>query len=103
MTGIEEDFPRLAKLAATKACRDPECQMPTHLNAREAQRALAELANLRRDVAQLLTWKAAAAAVLEEWEKVWELLDRPGPLGASKARNVYREIAAMRGRPAGRS
>jgi hypothetical protein len=40
----------------------------------------------------LARWKAEATEVLDGWEKVWMLLGCPGPLGSSKAANVWRVV-----------
>lgn len=45
-------------------------------------------AMFNRTIERLLAWKAEAMTVLAEWEKVWELAGRPGPLGRSKAANI---------------
>ena len=42
------------------------------------------------------TWKAEAIAVLNDWERVWVALGRPGPLGASKAAACEAEVARLR-------
>lgn len=37
---------------------------------------------------QLKTWKESAMQSFDEWDKVWEYLEKPGSLGKSKALNV---------------
>lgn len=64
MTGAERDYPTLVQLAAG--------------GSEEAADALEEIRNLRR-------WKLEATQVLKEWDSVWDALNRPGVLGASKA------------------
>lgn len=99
---LSEDYPILSQMATTPTCanqcRDRECAED-----REARCAITELAGLRKDVANLLTWKAEAIQVLSEWEKVWEAAGQPGPLGRSKAENVLayvegaeRDVAFLR-------
>lgn len=47
----------------------------------EAADALTELS---AEVELLRRWKAEATEVIEQWERVWTLLGRPGELGESK-------------------
>lgn len=47
------------------------------------------------EVAHLRRWKAEATEVLNLWEAVWELLDRPGALGESKAKSVLAEVRRL--------
>lgn len=86
---LSEDFPYLSFFISVNAdCGADDCTNSGCAAAREAQRALAELAGLRQDVANLLTWKAEASAVLERWEEVWHAAGEPGPLGRFKSDNV---------------
>lgn len=52
--------------------------------------------SVEREVMRLRWWKAEAIAVLNDWERVWVALGRPGPLGASKAAACEAEVARLR-------
>jgi hypothetical protein len=45
----------------------------------------------------LARWKQEATAVLEGWERVYEALGSPGPLGSSKAESALAEVERLRG------
>ena len=45
---------------------------------------------------RLTAWKAEALAVLDEWEKVYEALGSPGPLGASKAKSALAAVERLK-------
>jgi len=47
------------------------------------------------EVDRLRAWKAEAMAVLDEWERTWEVAGRPGGLGALKARATADEIRRL--------
>ena len=51
---------------------------------------------LTAKVERLTRWKAEATEVLAGWERVWDALGRPGPLGASKALSSMVEVNRMR-------
>lgn len=44
---------------------------------------------------RLTVWKAEALEVLGEWEKVYEALGSPGPIGASKAKAALAAVEAL--------
>ena len=46
----------------------------------------------RDTIDRLTEWKDSATRVLTEWERVFEALGRPGPLGGSKASNTLAEV-----------
>lgn len=89
---LSEDYPTLYYHSVRGTCEDPSCIMSACQVTREARRALAELAGLRKDVANLLTWKAEASQVLERWDDVWRAAGEPGPLGRFKSDNVKRVL-----------
>jgi hypothetical protein len=74
--------------------------MPNHhLNAESiiGQLAAAGYAVVpQRDVDAAARWKAEATAVMDEWDRVWVLLGKPGPLGGSKAANTLAEVQRLR-------
>lgn len=47
-------------------------------------------------IEELERWKAEALTVLAEWENVWEMAGKPGPLGSSKALSTMHEIERLR-------
>lgn len=69
-------------------CRDPRTGKPPY----EGGCFRPRLCKLCQERADLLRWKAEAIVLLNEWDEVWEALGEPGPLGASKAKNVLRYI-----------
>jgi hypothetical protein len=65
-----------------------------------SQRASSALREAWAEVARLRDWKAEALTVLADWEAVYEVLGRPGPLGASKAFAALVEVKSLREREA---
>lgn len=47
------------------------------------------------EIERLQRWKAEAAAVLGEWEAVWQAAGRPGLLGWSKPRAMLAELGRL--------
>lgn len=63
------------------------CQYHDGLNDGLAMRAT--------ELLQLRAWKREAMAVLGAWEKVWEALGSPGPLGGLKSTNALTEAQRL--------
>lgn len=61
---------------------------------------LADLAHtaeqLERSNDLLIRWQAEAMEVIKEWEKLWDLMGRPGELGESKAASTYAAVDEMK-------
>lgn len=57
---------------------------------------MSEVADLAAQTAELRAWKREASAVLAEWERVFNALGRPGPLGHSKPANVLAQVEAIK-------
>jgi len=57
---------------------------------------MSEVADLAAQTAELRAWKREASAVLDEWERVFNALGRPGPLGHSKPANVLEQVEALK-------
>lgn len=55
---------------------------------------------LRSEVTRLRRWKAEASAVLSGWERVYDALGKPGPLGESKAKASEAEVLRLLSRVA---
>ena len=51
-----------------------------------------DLLRLRAETADLRGWKDSAMAVLADWDRVFDALGQPGPLGRSKAANALAEL-----------
>lgn len=47
------------------------------------------------EVANLQRWKDEAITVIEGWEKIWELLGKPGELGTIKSGVVFDEVERL--------
>jgi len=87
--------------AAVRFAEEHDPESP--LFARDLRRAAAYIRELEagRDALKaenerLTRWKAEATEVLAGWERVWDALGRPGPLGASKALSSMVEVNRMR-------
>lgn len=50
--------------------------------------ASVECAEAADEVERLRDWKEQAILVISRWDDMWELVGRPGPLGASRPANV---------------
>lgn len=55
-----------------------------------------ETVELTAEVERLRQWKESAMLVLAEWNRVWEALGKPGPLGSSNAVESKREVERLR-------
>lgn len=51
---------------------------------------------IEREVMRLRWWKAEAVVVLNEWDRVWDALGRPGRPGTSKAAACEAEVKRLR-------
>lgn len=50
---------------------------------------------LSAEIESLRRWKAEAMEVLSGWERVWEALGRPGPLGEFKSASSLRAVERL--------
>lgn len=55
-----------------------------------------ECTDALKEIDYLRQWQLEAITVQAEWDKVWDYLGQPGPLGASKALNALRRLQVMR-------
>jgi len=63
---------------------------------RRAEIAIAEREELQAEIERLRGWKESAMSTLSDWNKVWESLGKPGPLGASMAVESRKEVERLR-------
>lgn len=53
------------------------------------------LTGLVAEVELLMDWKRDAMRVLNGWDRVWEALGKPGPLGAMKSANALAAVQRL--------
>lgn len=53
------------------------------------------LTGLVAEVERLMDWKRDAMCVLAGWERVWDALGQPGPLGAMKSDNALAAVQRL--------
>lgn len=53
------------------------------------------LTGIVAEVERLMDWKRDAMRVLAGWERVWDALGKPGPLGATKSDNALAAVQRL--------